>query len=94
MSYESLTRSVFGWCATAFSLTYKIPQIYTLCREKNHKGLSVVSLICQGLAYGFYIVHGYFNNDLPILFMGVISGLQSLCLIILYYVYKTDKVED
>ena len=37
MSYKSLTRSLFGWCATAFSLTYKIPQIYTLCREKTIK---------------------------------------------------------
>ena len=79
---------VFGWIATGFSLMYKLPQIYVLCREKKHKGLSIVSLICQAMAYVFYVIHGYIIDDWPVLTMGAVSAVQSLMLIILYFVYR------
>ena len=79
---------VFGWIATGFSLTYKLPQIYVLYREKKHKGLSIVSLICQAMAYVFYVIHGYIIDDWPILTMGIVSAVQSLLLFILYFVYR------
>lgn len=84
-----MTSYVFGWIATTFSLIYKLPQIYVLCRTKKHEGLSLASLICQACAYGFYITHGYFIEDWPILVMGVISLLQSVCLIFLFFRYKS-----
>ena len=83
--------SVFGWCATAFSLTYKIPQIYTLCKEKTHKGLSITSLLWQMLGYVFYIIHGHVIGDLPILCMGAVALVQAAIIVILYFVYKTKS---
>ena len=91
MASNELIKSIFGWIATVFSLTYKIPQIYVLYREKRHKGLSIMSLICQALAYAFYVIHGYINHDLPILCMGAVSGLQSILLIVLYCLYKNKE---
>jgi len=82
--------SVFGWIATGFSLTYKLPQIYTLCKRKKHDGLSLMSIVCQAIAYIFYIVHGYVIQDWPILSMGVVSGIQSVILVLLYYMYKDN----
>jgi len=79
---------VFGWIATSFSLIYKLPQIVALYRTKKHQGLSFISMICQACAYGFYIAHGWVIQDWPILVMGVISLLQSACLIFLYVYYK------
>lgn len=83
---------LFGWVATAFSLTYKLPQIYTLCREKKHKGLSIYSLVWQLVGYVFYIIHGYIIGDLPILVMGCVAGVQSLIIVILYAIYKENDV--
>lgn len=82
--------SVFGWIATGFSLTYKLPQIYTLCKHKKHDGLSVVSLLWQMVAYVFYILHGYVIEDLPVLCMGVVAGIQSVIIVVLYYMYKDN----
>ena len=79
---------VFGWIATGFSLIYKIPQIYVLCRTKKHEGLSLSSFVCQASSYGFYIAHGVFINDWPILVMGAISLIQSIILISLFFYYK------
>ena len=81
--------SIFGWIATGFSLIYKMPQIYVLYRSKKHEGLSIASLMCQLMAYGFYIAHGWSIQDWPIFFMGIISGLQSICLVTMFYLYKT-----
>lgn len=81
---------VFGWIATAFSLTYKLPQIYTLCKEKKHKGLSIVSILWQLVSYIFYILHGYFIDDLPILYMGIIAGVQSIIIVVLYFMYRNN----
>jgi uncharacterized protein with PQ loop repeat len=82
---------VFGWVAIAFSLTYKLPQIYVLCREKKHKGLSISSIIWQALGYIFYIVHGYIIVDWPILVMGAVAFAQTILLVILYFVYRDTE---
>ncbi len=81
------SKYVFGWIATTFSLTYKLPQIYVLCKKKKREGLSIVSLGCQACAYGFYIAHGAVNEDWAILCMAVASFAQSAILIALYCQY-------
>jgi uncharacterized protein with PQ loop repeat len=84
-----MSEEVFGWIATSLSLIYKLPQIYILYRKKKHEGLSIISLVVQALAYGFYIAHGIYIDDLPIMCMGIVSLLQSICLIVMYFVYKS-----
>ena len=85
---------VFGWIATVFSLSYKVPQIYTLYKEKKHRGLSITSLVWQAVGYVFYVVHGYLLQDWSIFTMGCVSGVQSVILIILYFAYKeTTEVQ-
>ena len=80
---------IFGWIATSLSLIYKLPQIYILYRNKKHDGLSIASILVQGLSYGFYIAHGINIDDLPIMCMGIVSLLQTICLVIMYYIYKS-----
>ena len=85
-------QQIFGWVATSLSLIYKLPQIYVLCKQKKHEGLSLLSLTCQASAYGFYIAHGTLNEDWAIACMGSISFLQSLTLITLYFYYKRPHI--
>ena len=84
-----MTVTTFGWIATSLSLIYKIPQIYKLYKTKKNEGLSIISLIVQASAYGFYIVHGFIIEDFPIISMGIISLVQSLFLIALYFLYTS-----
>ena len=80
--------SVYGWIATSITLIYKIPQIITLYRVKETGSLSILSITTQGIGYIFYAIHGYNKNDLPIIFMGCISFIQSLILFTLYCRYR------
>lgn len=84
----------FGWAATGLSVTCKLPQIYLLYIEKSHQGLSLGALIANGMACVFYAAHGYLIGDLPVLFMGVISSLQSVCLVIMYFAYSYVHREE
>ena len=79
---------IFGWVATAFSLSYKIPQIYKLVKTKDTSGLSKYSLILQAGSYGFYCVHGTLINDPPIIVLGCVSFFQSMVIVYQYYHYK------
>tara|TARA_B100000674_G_scaffold365251_1_gene307769 strand:- start:377 stop:631 length:255 start_codon:yes stop_codon:yes gene_type:complete len=81
---------IFGWVAIFFSLTYKVPQMYILCKEKKHEGLSINSILWQSIGYVFYIVHGVFIEDWPILIMGSVALVQSIIITILYWIYKDN----
>ena len=81
---------VFGWIAVGLSLTYKFPQIYKLYMTHDIKGISVFSQIVQASAYAFYITHGTIIEDPPIIMLGIASLIQSLILIVLYFIYKKE----
>ena len=84
----------FGWAATGLSVTCKLPQIYLLYIEKSHQGLSLAGITANGLACAFYAVHGYFIGDLPVLLMGILSFLQSVCLVALFFVYRVHNKKE
>ena len=79
---------LFGWIATSFSLVYKLPQIYKIIKTNVVDGISVKAYIIQTLSYFFYIIHGIFNKDYPIVVMGCSSFIQCLFIIHLWCKYK------
>ena len=46
------------------------------------------------IGYIFYILHGISINDLPVIFMGSCASIENLIVIIMYFIYKTDVVEE
>ena len=89
-----MTRTVFGWIASGITVIYKLPQIIKLYKTKKSDDLSITSFIIQFIGYIFYILHGISINDLPVIFMGSCASFENLILIIMYYIYKTDIVEE
>ena len=85
---------IFGWIAVTLSLIYKFPQIIKLHTTKSVAGISVESQCVQASAYFFYITHGIFISDPPIIFLGVASLLQSLVLIGQYTYYSRIQKEE
>ena len=83
-----MEKSLFGWIATSFSLIYKLPQIYKLYKTKENNGISIRSYILQTMSYFFYMIHGIFNKDYPIIVMGISSSIQCFIIILLWYKYK------
>ena len=83
--------SWIGWIATTFSLLYKVPQMYTLYTVKQTTGLSLPSLVCQLTSYVFYMIHGTYINDYPVVCMGAISSVQSTVLLFMFYMYTKRK---
>lgn len=87
--------TVFGWIGSSISLIYKMPQIFLLYRTKKHEGLSLVSIAVQAISYIFYILHGFFIDDAPVFFMGIACLVQSICLIVMYFMYREKSaIED
>lgn len=80
-----MSTTVYGWIATTLSLLYKFPQMYTLYKTRKTDGLSIISLLVQTIAYGFYIAHGITIEDPPVFYMGSIALGQSLVVIFLYF---------
>ena len=89
-----MTRTVFGWIASGITVIYKLPQILKLYKTKKSDDLSITSFIIQFIGYIFYILHGISINDLPVIFMGSCASIENLIVIIMYFIYKTDVVEE
>ena len=85
-----MEKILFGWIATCFSLVYKLPQINKLYKTKNSDSISLRAYSIQTISYFFYIIHGLFNSDYPIIVMGISSFIQ--CLIILYLSLKYRQI--
>ena len=85
-----MEKILFGWIATSFNLIYKLPQIYKLYKKKDASGISVIAYILQSTSYLFYILHGSFNEDYPIVVMGSSSLIQ--CFIIIWLLYKYRNI--
>jgi len=84
---------LFGWIATSLSLVYKLPQIYKLYKTHDGRGISIKSYIIQTFSYIFYMLHGLFNTDYPIIVMGISCFCQCLIIIWLSYKYKNQTSE-
>ena len=87
-------RTIFGWIASSITLIYKLPQIYRLYQRKSSDDISLLSLLIQSVGYVFYILHGYSVMDYPIIAMGSGALFQSIILLIMYFIYKDNKVES
>ena len=83
-----MEKILFGWIATSFSLIYKLPQIYKIRKTKEVSAISLRAYIFQTTSYFFYIIHGSFNKDYPIIVMGISSVIQCQYIIYLWFKYR------
>ena len=86
-----MEKILFGWIAASFGIIYKLPQIYKLIKTNTIDGISIRAYIIQTTSYFFYILHGLFNKDYPIIVMGSSSFFQCLIIIWLSYKYKNNN---
>ncbi len=84
-----MIKILFGWIATCLSMIYKLPQIYKLYKTRNSDSISLKAYIIQTFSYFFYIIHGVYNSDYPIIVMGISSVIQCFIIIFLWHKYKT-----
>jgi uncharacterized protein with PQ loop repeat len=89
-----MEKILFGWIATSFNLIYKLPQIYKLYKTNDARGISIKAYVIQTFSYFFYMLHGVFNKDYPIIVMGVASFIQCLVIIKLWYRSKNTLNPD
>jgi len=84
-----MIKILFGWIATCLNMIYKLPQIYKLHKTRNSDSISLKAYIIQTFSYFFYIIHGVYNSDYPIIVMGISSVIQCFIIIFLWHKYKT-----
>ena len=85
----------FAWIANVLVFIYKLPQIYTLYKEKDTTGLSVYSFCIQATSYVLYILHGFFTNDDALLYGMILPLIQNIVIIMMYlwvkYYHKREQ---
>ena len=74
----------FAWIANVLVFIYKLPQIYTLYKEKDTTGLSVYSFCIQATSYVLYILHGFFTNDDALFYGMILPLIQNIVIIMMY----------
>lgn len=84
----------FAWIANILVFIYKLPQIFTLYKEKTTKGLSLYSFCIQAVGYILYILHGYYANDDALLYGMIPALVQNIVIILMYLRYNRNTVED
>lgn len=84
----------FAWIANILVFIYKLPQIYTLYKEKNTTGLSLYSFFIQATGYILYILHGYYVNDDALLYGMIPPLVQNIVIILMYLKYNTVSEND
>ena len=86
---------VFAWIANVLVFTYKLPQMYTIYKEKKTNGLSLLSLCIQLVSYTLYIIHGVFIEDTS-LSIGMVPPLcQNMILVLMVLYYRNiNKIVD
>ena len=81
----------FAWIANILVFIYKLPQMYTLYKERDTTGLSIYSFFIQATSYILYILHGFFTGD-DALFYGMIFPLFQNIIIIIMYLWIRNKL--
>lgn len=82
---------IFGWIANTLTFLYKIPQMYTLYKERDTTGLSLYSFCIQVASYILYIIHGFLNNDSALAYGMMPPLVQNLIIIVMYLCINTGK---
>lgn len=82
---------IFAWIANILVFIYKLPQMYTLYKEKNTSGLSLYSFCIQLTSYVLYIIHGFLNDDSALSY-GMMPPLgQNIIIIVMYLCINRRK---
>lgn len=77
---------ILGLCAAFLTTLSFVPQVIQIIKTKNTAGISLKMYI--GLLFGLilWVIYGFFQKDLPIIFANLTTGLFSS--IILFYKLK------
>ena len=83
---------IFGWIGGVLSNVYNFPQIYHTYKMKSSKDLSLISMMFRFSSYIFYILHGFYISDPPLIWNTTASLIQLLIIIFQFYYYKKNNL--
>jgi len=86
---------IFGWIGGVMAVVYNIPQMVHIYKRKSAADLSSSGLALRLLSYIFYLLHGAFIDDPPILYMTSVT----MCMVLMmcgqkYYYYSPPPAAE
>ena len=82
---------MYGGVAGGLSALHNVPQIVHVCRRGSAEDLSWVALLVRMVSLCFYVVHGVFIEDLPLVVMSGVIMFQCVILLLIKCLYiKVD----
>lgn len=81
---------VIGYIAGGLTLISSIPQLLKIIKTKNVDGVSYSTFVILVCAQFLWTIYGFYKNDLQLIITNIVSGVISLCILIIY-IYFTMK---
>ena len=79
---------LIGFVAGVLTTSGYIPQIYTVIKHKNARGLSGLFLLIMGTGISLWLLYGIEKGSLAIIFA---NGFSLLCILVLGF-YKIKDI--
>jgi len=82
---------MYGWVAGGLSALHNVPQIVHVCRRGSAEDLSWVALLVRMVSLCFYVLHGVFMEDLPLVVMSGVIMFQCVILLLIKFRVRVYK---
>ena len=82
---------MYGWVAGGLSALHNVPQIVHVCRRGSAEDLSWVALLVRMVSLCFYVLHGVFMEDLPLVVMSGVIMFQCVVLLLIKFRVRVYK---
>ena len=82
---------MYGWAAGGLSALHNVPQIVHVCRRGSAEDLSWVALLVRMVSLCFYVLHGVFMEDLPLVVMSGVIMFQCVILLLIKFRVRVYK---
>ena len=97
--YNMMIYDVIGYIAGGLTLISSIPQLIKIIKTKNVEGVSSGTFVILICAQFLWTIYGFYKNDLQLIITNIVSGIISLCILIIYMLLlikrnKTSNIGD
>ena len=90
-----INNSIFGYIGLIFAITYRIPQILKIFKNKKGEDISKKTFILHNCAYLFLLIYIIRKTPLDYLILSyyIIGASQNLIIVLMKRHYKIMKME-
>ena len=85
---------ILGYTAIGTAACAAIPQLYQIIKTKKVRDLNPYFFILHSTSDVLYIAYGIISNDIFLAYSMVLSAFCNMLILILWFVYNENELEE